>query len=126
MAYGIISIATYLIFLVWVVATYEQGYEGSQLKPFGGGAANLAAAMGQAFSIQSFFIPIIKKAPHPQRYTTYVLIAYVVGSLCYEYIGIAGSIGNPMTTKVSGIGSIAGARRPSLRLRVTSGQAPGR
>jgi len=28
MAYGIISIITYLLFLIWVVATSNQGYNG--------------------------------------------------------------------------------------------------
>jgi amino acid permease len=35
MAYGIVSIISYLLFLIWVVATYNQGYEGNELKPFG-------------------------------------------------------------------------------------------
>lgn len=47
--------------------------------------------MGQAFSIQSFFIPVIKKAPNPQKYTQYTLIAYAVGCLSYYYIAYIGS-----------------------------------
>jgi len=53
----------------------------------------LAAAMGQAFAIQSFFIPVLKKAPNPQKYTLYTLIAYVAGGLAYYYIAYAGSAG---------------------------------
>lgn len=94
MAYGIISIVTYILFLLWVVITYNQGYEGGPpMKPFGSGAVNLAAAMGQAFSIQSFFIPVIKKAPNPSKYTFYTLIAYITGGLAYYYIAYAGSVG---------------------------------
>ena len=65
MAYGIISIVSYVIFLMWAVITYEQGYNESEYVSFGSGAVDLAAAMGQAFSIQAFFIPVVKKAPNP-------------------------------------------------------------
>ena len=58
----------------------------------GTGAIDLAAAMGQAFSIQSFFIPVVKKAPNPQKYTLYTLIAYIVGCSAYYYIAFAGSV----------------------------------
>ena len=92
MAYGIISIVSYLIFLVWAGSTYNQGYDESKMKPFGTGAVTLAAAMGQAFSIQSFFIPVVKKAPHPHKYTFYTLIAYVAGGLAYYYIAYVGSL----------------------------------
>jgi amino acid permease len=65
MSYGIVSIISYMIFLIWVVVTYEQGNETVEYKAFGDGAVNLAAAMGGAFSIQSFFIPVLKKNPKP-------------------------------------------------------------
>lgn len=61
MAYGIISIITYLIFLIWVISTSDQGYSDVPYNAFGTGAVGMAAAMGQAFSIQSFFIPVLKK-----------------------------------------------------------------
>lgn len=49
--------------------------------------------MGQAFSIQSFFIPVLKKNPNAKKYTVYTLIAYISGGLAYLYIGYMGSIG---------------------------------
>lgn len=76
------------------------------MKPFGTGAVNLAAAMGQAFSIQSFFIPVIKKAPNPSKYTLYVLIAYIAGGLAYYYIAYAGSVGMINVIQVFGRDSI--------------------
>lgn len=92
MAYGIISIVTYVLFLVWSTITYDQGFDESHYVAKGTGAIDLAAAMGQAFSIQSFFIPVIKKAPNPQKYTLYTLIAYIVGCSAYYYIAFAGSV----------------------------------
>ena len=96
MAYGIISIVIYLLFLIWVVATYNQDGTGegeSNYKAVGTGAVNLAAAMGQAFAIQSFFIPLLKKSPDPKKYSFYTMIAYIVGSLAYFYIAFTGSVG---------------------------------
>jgi len=94
MAYGIISIITYLIFLIWVMATSDQGYDNGPYKPFGSGAASMAAAMGQAFSIQSFFIPVLKKNKNPKKYVFYTMLAYIFGALAYYYIAYMGSFGN--------------------------------
>jgi hypothetical protein len=61
--------------------------------------------MGQAFSIQAFFIPVIKKAPNPGKYTFYVLVAYICGGLAYLYIAFMGSVGTPSSRQASGTGS---------------------
>lgn len=103
MAYGIVSIIAYLIFLIWVVATYDQGNNSTPYTPFGPGFATLAAAMGQAFSIQSFFIPVLKKNPNPHKYTFYTMLAYIIGGLAYYYIAYMGSIGKTASIQESGI-----------------------
>lgn len=61
LGYGIISIVMYCIFLIWVAATEPSGEKTIPL--FGTGAVNLAASMGQAFSIQTFFIPVLRELP---------------------------------------------------------------
>jgi uncharacterized membrane protein len=86
MAYGIISIVTYLLFLIWVIATSDQGYNDVEYNAFGPGAATLAASMGQAFSIQSFFIPVLKMNKSPRNYVFYTMLAYIIGGLAYYYI----------------------------------------
>ena len=93
MAYGIISIVCYVLFLIWVVVTFDQGNDSVDYKAFGSGATTLAAAMGQAFSIQSFFIPVLKKNPNEKKYVIYTLVAYIAGGLAYYYIGYMGSVG---------------------------------
>jgi membrane protein YqaA with SNARE-associated domain len=64
-----------------------------EYQAFGSGAVSMAAAMGQAFSIQSFFIPVLKKNPNPEKYIFYTMLAYVVGGCAYFYIGYMGSFG---------------------------------
>lgn len=91
MAYGIISIVGYVIFLVWVIFTAPSGE--NHWPAFGNGEVNLAAAMGGAFSIQTFFIPVLKKNSNPQKYTFFTLLAYIIGSAVYIYIAFVGGIG---------------------------------
>lgn len=92
MAYGIVSIVGYVLFLVWVIATAPGG--GGEWRAFGQGEINLAAAMGGAFSIQTFFIPILKKNPKQNKYTLFTLIAYIAGISVYLYIAFIGTFGN--------------------------------
>ena len=91
MAYGIISIVGYVIFLVWVISTTPSG--NNHWPAFGSGEVNLAAAMGGAFSIQTFFIPVLKKNSNPKKYTFFTLLAYIVGSAVYMYIAFVGGLG---------------------------------
>lgn len=91
MAYGIISIIGYVIFLIWVVSTSPEGQ--NKWQSFGSGQVNLAAAMGGAYSIQTFFIPVLKKNSHPEKYTFFTMLAYIAGSIIYFYIAFAGSFG---------------------------------
>ena len=92
MAYGIISIIGYVIFLIWVIATSPEGK--NHWNAFGSGEVDLAAAMGGAFSIQTFFIPVLKRNQSPQKYTFFTLLAYIVGSAVYLYIAFVGAFGN--------------------------------
>ncbi len=117
MSYGIISIISYLVFLVWVIATYNDGDGTVEYKPIGSGAVNLAAAMGAAFSIQMFFIPILKKNPKPKRYTFYTALAYTFGSFAYYYIAYIGSVGTFVLIKAYGIEPILKRRVANKRLR---------
>lgn len=93
MAYGVVSIASYLIFLAWVVATRPSGSSSAEFRAVGEGGVEMAAAMGQAFSIQSFFIPILKQTSQPNKAGRYVLLAYLIGGAAYLYIGFAGAVG---------------------------------
>ena len=59
LGYGIISIVFYCIFLIWLVSTAPTNGD-NHIPEFGKGAVNLAASMGQAFAIQTFFIPVLR------------------------------------------------------------------
>ena len=60
---------------------------------FGGSGIDLAAALGQAFAIQCFFIPVLKKNKKEHKHRLYLLIAFILGGLAYAYIGFMGSYG---------------------------------
>lgn len=53
----------------------------------------MAASMGTAFSIQTFFIPVLKKNKNQEDYQFYTFIAYLIGGSIYLYIAYAGSFG---------------------------------
>lgn len=58
LGYGVISILFYCIFLAWMVGSAPSGPK--TIPIIGSGIANFAASMAQAFSIQQFFIPVLK------------------------------------------------------------------
>lgn len=60
---------------------------------FGSGGVQLAAAMGQAFSIQTFFIPVLRKNNNQSKYQIYVMITYYAGLIVYMYIAYVGGFG---------------------------------
>lgn len=93
LGYGIISIICYCLFLIWLVSSAPHCCKVIPL--FGKGAVNLAASMGQAFSIQTFFIPVLRQLPtaYEGKYVKYTLIAYLIGGIVYLYIAYTGSFG---------------------------------
>ena len=52
---------------------------------------DLAAALGQGFAIQSFFIPILKQNINRHLYSKILLLTYVIGTIVYTYIGYSGA-----------------------------------
>jgi hypothetical protein len=60
---------------------------------FGGNGIDLAAALGQAFAIQCFFIPVLKKNKKTHKHKLYLLLSFILGSIAYAYIGFMGSYG---------------------------------
>lgn len=65
----------------------------NKMPVFGPGSINLASSMGQAFAIQTFFIPVLKKNPNVGKYQIYTALANGIGVIAYLYIGYMGSYG---------------------------------
>lgn len=91
LAYGIISVVGYCIFLVWMLLSAPDG--DNVMPKVGNGGISMAASMGQAFSIQTFFIPILRKNKNQSNYQLYTLLAYCFGIAIYMYIAFSGSYG---------------------------------
>lgn len=126
MAYGIISIICYLLFLTWVVASEQTTGSHPEWKAFGSGIVELAAGMGQAFAIQTFFIPIIKMSQRPKDGKKLVLISYVIGGIAYTFISFMGSYGNFVTKKESYIEIIQVIVKVKKQLKDTLEQVHGK
>lgn len=91
MAYGIISIFCYLIFLIWVVASAPKG--NTPWEPIGTNLYTFGATMSLAFTIQAFFIPFLMKNPKKNKHIILTFSAYVIGACVYTYISFMGSFG---------------------------------
>ena len=74
-----------------MLASAPQGEH--KMKLFGGGAVALAASMGQAFSIQTIFIPILRRNKNQSNYQHYTMITFICGFFIYMYIAYMGSYG---------------------------------
>lgn len=49
--------------------------------------------MGQAFAIQAFFVPVLKKSRNSKSHLKYIVIAYIAGGIAYSFIAFMGSYG---------------------------------
>ena len=50
--------------------------------------------MGGAYSIQTFFIPVLKKNPNQHKYVFFTFLANLIGGCVYMYIALMGGFGN--------------------------------
>lgn len=89
LAYGILSIIGYCVFLIWMRATAP---EGDKHVPAADPLfIDLAAALAQGFAIQTFFIPILKQNKNRRNYSFLLILTYVIGTVVYTYIGYIGA-----------------------------------
>lgn len=91
MGYGVVSIAGYLLFLIWVISSAPSGNH--TVPAVGSGVASFAAMMGNAFSIQGFFIPVMKCYKNDARHNLILFLAFLIGGIAYYYIAFMGSFG---------------------------------
>ena len=89
LAYGILSIIGYCLFLVWMLATAPKGNHKVEVgdRHF----LELGSALAQGFAIQAFFIPILKQNPNRHLYGVLLILTYVVGTSVYTFIGYSGA-----------------------------------
>jgi amino acid permease len=91
MGYGLVSTLGYLVFLVWVVASRPEG--GNSFPAVGNGIAGFAAMMGNAFGIQGFFIPVLKRHRPSSNYVPILITAFATAAGSYYFIAYMGAIG---------------------------------
>jgi hypothetical protein len=91
MGYGVVSIVGYLVFLIWVVASRPSG--GNVFPAVGTGVAGFASLMGSAFSIQGFFIPVLRSHKSTKNHVWILGCAYLGGIMAYYYIAFMGGFG---------------------------------
>lgn len=99
MGYGVVSIVGYLLFLIWVVSATPSG--NNHVPTVGTGVSSFAAMMGNAFSIQGFFIPVMKCYKNEAKHNLILFLAFLIGGIAYYYIAFMGSFGKKVITQES-------------------------
>ena len=99
LGYGIISIITYLLFLIWVAASEKKGVDKIPLWTWN--FSDVFNALSTAFSIQGVFIPIMRKCEDRTSYKKIILLSFIFGGSVYAFIGFTGSFGRSVITQAS-------------------------
>ena len=86
LAIGILSIISYICFLLWSHFTSPSG---PRVVPTFGYPELLAATLLMAFSIHDFLVQNIIKNPNKQQYQCIVNTTFIAGTLAYIYIALA-------------------------------------
>ena len=91
LGYGFVSIASYLVFLIYVVASAPKGQ--NQIPLWTWNFNEILNALATAFAVQSVFIPIIKKCEEKNKYNLIILLSFVFGGIVYSFIAFTGAFG---------------------------------
>ena len=83
LAYGIISIVTYLLFLVWAFFTAPSG---PNTVPVAGPPVTLIATLMMGYSIHDFLVQNLIKNPRRYEYQGVVKSTFFLGTLAYAYM----------------------------------------
>ena len=96
LAYGLISIGAYLLFVTWAGATAPAGQ--GKFPLIGDGTTSTAALFQSALAIQNFFIPVLKGHSNSRNHFKIVFMALLVLCLSYFFAGFVGGYGNVLLT----------------------------
>ena len=102
MAYGIVSLFIYIVYLLYICITENRKNVEPTVDflPFGKGVEELGGSMTQGFIVSFFFIPFLQKMGNDlktrNRYFRYTLYSYVIGGFIYLFIAEVGAFGIKM------------------------------
>lgn len=91
LGYGIISIFSYLLFLIWVLASAPKGPQSIPVWTWN--FSEIFNALSTAFSIQGVFIPIMRKCEQTKSFPLIILLSFIFGGSVYVFIGFTGAFG---------------------------------
>ena len=91
LAYGVLSVIGYCLFLIWMLATAPSG--SNKMIPADSDGSELLAMLNLGFAIQGAFIPIMKNNNNKSGYNKLLIITFIIGSCVYGFIGYAGGYG---------------------------------
>lgn len=87
LAYGIVSIIGYVIFLIWAQITAPTGPR--RVEPFGKNYPNYSAVLLGALSIHDFLVQVMIHNPRRKDFPKLLVWTYILGGLAYTFMGLA-------------------------------------
>lgn len=90
LAYGIVSVIGYVIFLIWAQITSPSG--DNKVEPFGKNYSNFSAVLLGALSIHDFLVQVMIHNPNRKVFPKLILWTYLLGGSAYMFMGL-GSFG---------------------------------
>lgn len=91
LAYGIVSVIGYVVFLIWAQVTSPSG--DNKVPPFGKNYSNFSAILLGALSIHDFLVQVMIHNPNRKTFPKLILWTYLLGGSAYMFMGLA-SFGN--------------------------------
>jgi hypothetical protein len=82
LAYGIVSIVTYILFLAWALITAPSG---PRVVPAFGPPVTLTATLMMGYSIHDFLVQNLIKNPRRYEYQGVVKSTFIYGTIAYAY-----------------------------------------
>lgn len=93
LAYGIVSVIGYVVFLIWAQITSPSG--DNKVPPFGKNYSNFSAILLGALSIHDFLVQVMIHNPNRKAFPKLILWTYLLGGSAYMFMGL-GSFGKPL------------------------------
>ena len=86
LAYGIVSIIGYVIFLIWAQITSPSG--DNKVEPFGKNYSNFSAVLLGALSIHDFLVQVMIHNPNRKAFPKLIFWTYLLGGSAYMFMGL--------------------------------------
>ena len=84
LAFGFLTVASYIIFIFWSHFTAPSGPK--NVPPTGPGFVDLSASLLMGYSVHNIVTQILIQTTTPDKYRRVITIVYIIGIILYTFI----------------------------------------